>query len=65
MPSGHPPTLFLHGELDFTVPISTAEPYVERLDDTGVPAEMIADPDAGHEWLAVAPDEITAWFERH
>jgi dipeptidyl aminopeptidase/acylaminoacyl peptidase len=64
MPSDHPPTLFLHGELDLTVPISTAESYLQVLQDTGIATAMISDAGAGHEWLASAPEEILDWFRR-
>lgn len=63
MPAGHPPTLFLHGQRDLTVPLLTARPYVERLSEQGFTSELVVDEDAQHEWLPVAPERITAWFE--
>ncbi|HEY1089261.1 MAG TPA: prolyl oligopeptidase family serine peptidase [Archangium sp.] len=65
MPAGHPPTRFLHGRLDLTVPLYTAEPYEQRLRAQGFQADLIVNDSAGHEWLAVSPERITEWFESH
>jgi dipeptidyl aminopeptidase/acylaminoacyl peptidase len=65
LPADHPPTLFLHGQQDLTVPISTAQTYYNKLMANGIETEMITDPNAGHEWLFVAPEEITCWFLTH
>ena len=65
LPADHPPTLFLHGQLDTTVPLFTAELYHDALVDQGTVTDKIIDPNASHEWLAVAPEKITAWFMNH
>ena len=65
LPANHPPTLFLHGALDTTVPLFTAERYHEELLADGFETSKIVDPNAGHEWLAVSPTEITDWFTKH
>jgi dienelactone hydrolase len=65
LPADHPPTLFLHGAADTIVPIATAKDYDSELRATGIETEFIEEPRAGHEWLAVAPDEIATWFDRH
>ena len=65
LPADHPPTLFLHGALDTTVPLFTAERYHEELFDEGFETRKLVDPNAGHEWLAVSPAEITDWFTKH
>ncbi|MGV3619679.1 MAG: hypothetical protein ACO1OB_02620 [Archangium sp.] len=65
LPTDHPPTLFLHGREDLTVPLWTAENYVEALEDGGFVTELVIDDDASHEWLPVAPERITTWFETH
>lgn len=62
LPSDHPPTLFLHGEEDLTVPIDTMIPYAEGLRDQGTTCRTVVDPDVGHAWLDVAPDEVRGWF---
>ncbi len=65
LPSDHPPTLFLHGRLDLTVPLFTAQNYFDKLRDEGFTTELVIDDDASHEWLSVAPERVTAWFENH
>ena len=65
LPADHPPTLFLHGEKDATVPIATMRPYPEKLTAQGVAAASVIDPSAGHEWLSVSPERITDWFLKH
>lgn len=63
LPADHPPTLFLHGEDDVVVPISTMWIYADRLDVAGFEVRVVTDPAAGHEWIDVAPAEIVDWFE--
>jgi poly(3-hydroxybutyrate) depolymerase len=65
LPADHPPTLFLHGRRDLTVPLFTAQAYADQLQSEGFTRELIIDDDASHEWLSVAPERITAWFEGH
>lgn len=64
LPADHPPALFLHGELDATVPIATMRAYEGALSAQGTPVRAVIDPTAGHEWIAEAPIEIPAWFAR-
>ncbi len=65
LPGDHPPVLFLHGEKDGVVPISTMEEYEAALAATGVTTKVITDPRAGHEWFAGTPAEIVTWFQSH
>lgn len=65
LPSDHPPTLFLHGALDLTVPEYTARQYFNALDGMGVTVEFESNASATHEWLEVAPARVTSWFETH
>jgi poly(3-hydroxybutyrate) depolymerase len=65
LPPEHPPTLFLHGAKDHTVPASTARDYFDRLAAQGTEAELDVDRDASHQWLSIAPERITRWFECH
>lgn len=65
LPSDHPPTLFLHGRNDLTVPLFTAQNYFDELNGDGFVTEIEIDDDASHEWLPVAPERVTAWFENH
>jgi len=65
LPADHPPTLFLHGRRDLTVPLSTAREYFDRLVAQGFTAQIDIDEDASHEWLTIAPEAVTRWFECH
>jgi pimeloyl-ACP methyl ester carboxylesterase len=65
LPSNHPPTLFLHGDLDVIVPTSSLQPYLDALQAEGHETKLVTDPMAGHQWLAAGPQEISAWFQAH
>lgn len=65
LPSDHPPTLFLHGSLDATVPLYTMERYAEELDALGIPHREIVDDTAGHEWIPAAVEALPAWFDTY
>jgi poly(3-hydroxyoctanoate) depolymerase len=62
LPTSHPPTLFLHGGLDLTVPVSTARRYHQRLQNLGIPTSFVADEAKGHEWIPAAPAAVIAHF---
>lgn len=62
LPADHPPTLFLHGARDVTVPLYTAEAYRDQLWAQGLVADLLIDGQAGHEWLSTAPSAIGCWF---
>ena len=65
LPSQHPPTLFLHGDLDVVVPLSAIQPYLDALQAEGYEASLVTDATAGHQWLAEGPQAIPAWFAAH
>jgi predicted esterase len=65
LPSGHPPTLFLHGDLDAIVPMSAIQPYIDALTAEGYTSSLVTDPNAGHQWIAAAVQAIPAWFAAH
>jgi predicted esterase len=65
LPSDHPPTLFLHGDADGTVPVDTAIAYRDALEAQGIETESIIDMGIGHAWLERAPEAITQWFLAH
>jgi dipeptidyl aminopeptidase/acylaminoacyl peptidase len=65
LPKDHPPTLLLHGTKDNIVPIATARAYYGALMRDGIETHFIEDANAGHQWLDVAPHEITSWFLAH
>lgn len=63
--SAHPPTLFLHGEKDIAVPVSTAREYHKLLLRMGIETKFFSDPDARHGWLKESPEFITNWFKSY
>jgi len=65
LPADHPPTLFLHGDLDLVVPITAVRPYLDALQAEGHEAKLVTDLFAGHRWLRSGPQEIPAWFDAH
>ncbi len=65
LPSDHPPTLFLHGQLDTLVPIATMMSYESALRGQGVATQIVTDATAGHQWIDAAPDAVLAWFQAH
>jgi poly(3-hydroxybutyrate) depolymerase len=65
LPADHPPTLFLHGDDDTTVPASTMYPYRDALLADGRVTEAIIGVNQGHEWLPEGKTAIPAWFDAH
>ena len=65
LPSNHPPTLFLHGDQDTIVPMSSVQPYLDALSAEGFETKLVTDPSAGHQWLSAGPTVIPAWFAAH
>jgi poly(3-hydroxybutyrate) depolymerase len=62
LPADHPPTLFLHGDADQVVPITTMEQYRDELAAEGHMTQSIIEAGAGHQWIAAAPDGVLQWF---
>lgn len=48
-----PPTLFVHGDADRMVPIQQSELMHARLQELGVPSELVRIPGADHVWMGV------------
>jgi dienelactone hydrolase len=65
LPADHPPTLFVHGQVDMVAPIATMLPYRAQLASMGIAVSSDISPDAGHEWLESAAASVPAWFEQH
>jgi poly(3-hydroxyoctanoate) depolymerase len=65
LPADHPPTLFLHGQADSTMPIASMIPYREALIAMGIVVASDIDPVAGHEWIEGGVSSVPAWFEQH
>lgn len=65
LPADHPPTYFLHGFVDLTVPWWSMDLYYERLLYHGTETARHTEPLGGHEWFAASPGKILAWFNSH
>ncbi|MBA3313304.1 MAG: alpha/beta hydrolase [Planctomycetota bacterium] len=65
--SDDPPTLIIHGNADFLVPIQQAELMVEALKTNGVEAELVVREGAGHGWAKLGEDLTLFgdWFDKH
>jgi dipeptidyl aminopeptidase/acylaminoacyl peptidase len=55
------PTLILHGERDYRVPIGEGLALFEALQALGVPSELVVFPDE-HHWI-LKPRNVIAWYE--
>jgi acetyl esterase/lipase len=62
-----PPTLIIHGDKDFLVPIQQAQLMVDKLKAAGVKAELIPKPGLGHGWVGMDKDMVAVadWFDKH
>jgi len=56
------PTLIIHGEKDYRVPIGEALALFEALQAHGVPSELLVFPDENH-WI-LKPRNIVEWYAR-
>ena len=59
LPSNHPPTLFLHGELDPIVPIFTMWDYYDALTNISIPTKAVVYDIGTHQWIPNAPTEVS------
>jgi len=62
LPSNHPPTLFLHGTDDRTVPMNTAVEYYDNLIAAGFNASFVAAENYSHEWIPGSYAHIRDYF---
>lgn len=62
-----PPTLIIHGDKDFLVPIQQAETMIAKLKEVGVAAELVVRKDAGHGWKDLPKDLglFADWYDKH
>jgi acetyl esterase/lipase len=65
--SDDPPTLIIHGDADKLVPYQQAEIIINKLKESGVAAELVNRPGAGHGWPKIQDDLrlFADWFDRH
>jgi acetyl esterase/lipase len=61
------PSLIIHGDKDFLVPIQQAEIMVAKLKDAGVAAELVVREGQAHGWADTAKDmqRIGDWLDKH
>jgi acetyl esterase/lipase len=62
-----PPTLIIHGDADFLVPIQQAQLLCEKLKAVNVPNELVVRPGKGHGWAELPKDIsiLADWFDKH
>jgi acetyl esterase/lipase len=61
------PTLIVHGDKDFLVPLQQAEIFIEKLKAAKVPAELVVKPGAAHGWNGIDKDVrlFADWFDKN
>ena len=63
------PTLLLHGGKDSLVPVSQSKELKAKLDNAGVPTELIIYPNEGHGWWGATQEDsfkkIAAFLRKH
>jgi len=62
-----PPTLIIHGDKDWLVPIQQAETFLEKMKAAGVEAKLVVKAGAEHGWPDMKPEaaQIADWFDTH
>jgi acetyl esterase/lipase len=62
-----PPTLIIHGDADFLVPIQQAERLVGKFKEQGVTSELIVRKGRGHDFNGIDKDldAMINWFDEH
>ncbi len=62
-----PPTLIIHGDADFLVPIQQSKLMIQRLEAAHVPCKLVVKPKAGHGWPDIIKDITTLadWFDQY
>jgi len=65
LPEAHPPTLFLHGEIDVIVPIITMRWYHEKLLANKIDTQVVVNLFTGHAWISESPPLVYKWFDKY
>ncbi|MES2791752.1 MAG: alpha/beta hydrolase [Planctomycetota bacterium] len=62
-----PPTLIVHGDADFLVPIQQAQLIMEKFEAVKVPHELVTRPGQGHGWKDIVKDVdlFAGWFDKY
>ena len=60
------PTLIIHGDKDFLVPLQQAQIVVEKFKQAKVPAELIVKKNGAHGWMGIEKDFVSLgdWFDQ-
>nr|AAV51817.1 PhaZ [Pseudomonas luteola] len=65
LPADHPPTYFLHGFVDLTVPWWSMDMYYDRLLYQNIPTGRYTKTTGGHEWFPASAAKVLAWFNAY
>jgi acetyl esterase/lipase len=62
-----PPTLLIHGDQDYLVPLQQSRIMIDKLKSENVPCELIVHPGGGHGWRGIEKDvsKIADWFDKY
>jgi acetyl esterase/lipase len=62
-----PPTLIIHGDADQLVPIQQSQRMMQKLEEAGVPHQLVVRPGKGHGWPTLGEDipQLADWFEKY
>lgn len=62
-----PPTLIIHGDQDFLVPLQQSESFLAKAKEAGVATKLIVKPGLAHGWPTLLADYPTLadWFDEH
>jgi acetyl esterase/lipase len=65
--SDDPPTLLIHGDKDYLVPLQQSELMIEKFNAAGVPCELIVKKGEAHGWKDWHDDmkSIADWFDKY
>ncbi len=68
VPGRYPPTIVIHGTADKSVPFANGEAFFARLQEKGIPAEMVPLADAPHtaiKWLPEFEEKMIRFLDTH
>jgi acetyl esterase/lipase len=65
--SNCPPTLLIHGDKDYLVPLQQSKIMIDKLKSENVPCNLIVHPGGGHGWAGIEKDVVYVadWFDKY
>lgn len=63
LPKDHPPTLFIHGALDLTVPAYTMKKYAKSMENNGIAYSVFIKTTGAHGYFKETPLLTVNWFK--